>query len=144
MNKEYGYNWGHLCPALVGFFVGAIVLIIWKQGNLNEVYGAVICIVILFFLIKQTIPLCKVLLTESEIHIFFLSPLRFNQRLRFDEIDSYTEFVIQRKEKNILIGGYLKPKDRKQIMFLKLGTKNFAELSSTLSGLFAQEGKEGS
>jgi hypothetical protein len=140
MNREYGYNWGHLWTALIAV-VAAIIFVVWKQGNLNEVYWAGIGIFILFFISKQTLPLCKVMLTESEIHIFFLSPLRFSQRLRFDEIDSYTEFAIQRKEKKVLIGGHLKPKDRKQIMLLNLGTKNFEELNSTLSELFAKDEK---
>jgi len=143
MNREFGYNWGHLWAAVVAVVAG-IVFIIWKQGKLNEIYWAVICVVILFFVIKQTFPLCKVLITKSEIHIFYISPLRVNQKLRFEEIDSYAELAMQRKERKILIGGQLKPKDRKPIMLLRPGTKNFAELSSILSELLAQEGTEGS
>ena len=128
MNREFRYNWSHLWPALIGGVAG-IILAIWKRGNINAIYGAAICVVILFFIIKQTLPLCKVLLTESEIHLFFLSSLRMNQKLRFDEIDSYAELAMQRKERKILIGGQLKTKDRKPIMLLCLGTKSFAELS---------------
>ena len=141
MNREFGYNWGHIWPVLIAV-AAAIIFVVWKEGNLDEVSWVAVVGFILFFVSKQTLPLCKVLLTESEINIFFLSPLRFNQRLRFDEIDFYTELTIQRKEKKILISGHLKPKNRKPIMLLNLGTKNFAELSSTLSELFAQEKKD--
>ncbi len=142
MNREFGYNWSHLWPALIGVSV-AIIFVVWKQGNLDEVLWAGVVIWILFFVSKQTLPLCKVQLKDSEIHLFFVSPLRINQKLRFDEIDFYAELAMQRKERKILIGGQLKPKDRKPIMLLRPGTKNFAELSSILSELFAQEGTEG-
>ena len=99
MNREFGYNWGNLWPSLIGVVV-AIVLLIWKPVELNSVYWGCICVVIIFFVIKQTLSLCKVLLMESEVHLFFLSPLRMNQKLRFDKIDYYTELTIQRKGKS--------------------------------------------
>lgn len=141
MNRESGYNWGHLWAAVIGSVAG-IILAIWKHGDLNKGHWAVICIIILFLLIKQTFPLCKVLITESEIHIFYISPLRVNQKLRFDEIDSYAEVEIQRKGKKIPIIGFLRLKNRKKIMLPNVGTKNLTELSSILSELFAQEGTE--
>jgi hypothetical protein len=141
MNRTFGYNWKQMLQ--VFFAIPFVFLyIIWKRDNFNESDVVVVFLAVLFVAGKQALPMCRVLLIDTEIHISFLLPLRKGGRFRYDEIESYTELVMQRKGNKFVFGGLLQPKGGKRIMLMSSGTKEFKELNSLLSEVFPKPTKD--
>ncbi len=137
-NREYTYNWKVLWQVLLVIpFIG--VYAVWKQADFNKADCIIMAIAVLLLAGKQALPLSRVLLIDSEIHISFLIPVRRGGRFRYDEIEYYTELRMPKKTKKVLLGGFLQPKGKKHIMFLASGIKDFAELNSMLSELFPKQ-----
>jgi hypothetical protein len=133
--RTFGYNWGSLWSVVVAVPLG-VALVVWRHGQLGLGEGVIILIVSLFLTVRGMLPMCKVLLTESEIDVSFILPNRRDGMYRHDEIESYTELSITRIGRRILVCGLLQPKVRKRIIISRAGTKGFNELSSILSEMF--------
>ena len=93
-------------------------------------------IVSIFVVFRNALPLCKVFLTDKHIIISYLLPIPGGGRFAHHEIESYSEMAFPRKGKKITICGILQPRERKSLLITRAGTKDFAELNSTLLGLF--------
>jgi len=133
--REFGYRWDRMGPVFFGV-VFLAAYIVWRSGQFSLLDSVFVVIVFVFFAIRAVLPLCKVLLTESEIHVSFLLPIQRGGRFRHDEIESYTEVTITRRGRKVLVCGFLQPKGRKKIIVSRAGTKGFNELSSILSEMF--------
>jgi len=134
-SRAFGYNLGRLWSiVLVVPFV--IALFVWRHGQLGLSEGVIIVFVFLFFAVRAMLPMCKVLLTESEIDVSFILPNQRSGRFRHDEIESYSEISISRRGRRFTICGFLQPKARKRMILSRAGTKEFDELSSILSEIF--------
>jgi hypothetical protein len=134
-DRTFGYNWVRMWSVVLAVpFV--IALFVWRHGQLGLSEGVIILFVSLFFAVRGMLPMCKVLLTESEIDVSFILPNRRDGRYRHDEIESYAEISITRRGRKILVCGFLQPKARKRIILSRAGTKGFNELSSILSDMF--------
>jgi len=133
--RAFGNNWGSLWSVVLAVPLG-VSLVVWRHGQLGLGEGVIILIVFLFLAVRGMLPMCKVLLTESEIDVSFILPNRRDGMYRRDEIESYTEISITRRGRRILICGFLQPKARKGILLSRAGTKEFNELSSILSEMF--------
>ncbi|MHC4642703.1 MAG: hypothetical protein ACYS32_13740 [Planctomycetota bacterium] len=133
--RAFGYNWGRLWSVVVAvpFSIG---LFVWRHGQLGLGECVFILILFLFLAVRGMLPMCKVLLTESEIDVSFMLPNQRGGKFRYDEIESYTEISITRRGRKILVCGFLQPKVRKRIILSRAGTKEFNELSSILSEMF--------
>ncbi|HUS72007.1 MAG TPA: hypothetical protein VMY06_02990 [Sedimentisphaerales bacterium] len=133
--RAFGYNWGRLWAVVLAVpLVGAYI--VWRGSRLGLADCIVIPIAFLFLAIRGMLPMCKVLLTESEIHVSFMLPNQRGGKFRHDEIESYTEVAITRRGRRILICGFLQPKARKRLILSRAGTKDFEELNSILSEMF--------
>lgn len=113
-----------------------VAYIVWRSGELRLLDGVFVVIVFAFFAIRAMLPMCKVVLTESEIHVSFLLPSQRGGRFRHDEIESYTELTITRRGRKVLVCRVLQPKGQKKIIVSRAGTKGLNELSSILSEMF--------
>ncbi len=133
--RTFGYNWGSLWSVVVALPLG-VALVVWRHGQLGLGEGVIILIVSLFLAVRGMLPMCKVLLTESEIDVSCILPNQRSGRFRHDEIESYIEISITRRGRRILVCGFLQPKVRKRIILSRAGTKGFNELSSILSEMF--------
>ena len=131
----FGYNWKGLWSVV--FAVPLVTAYIaWRYGQLGLIEGVVILIAFLFLAIRGMLPMCKVLLTKSEVDVSFILPNQQGGKFRHDEIESYAEGAITRRGKRILFCGFLQPKKRKRVILLRAGTKGFEELNSILSEMF--------
>jgi hypothetical protein len=134
-DRFFGYNWARLSSIVIAVpLVGAYI--IWRGGGFGLADYIVIPAAFLFLAIRGMLPMCKVILTESEIHISFMLPNQRGGRFRHDEIESYTEIAIDRRGRRILVCGFLQPKTRKKLILSRAGTKGFEELNSILSKMF--------
>ena len=134
-SRTFGYNWGGLWSIVLAVPL-AIALIVWRHGQLGLGEYVVILVIFLFLAVRAMLPMCKVLLTESEIDVSFILPNKRDGMYRHDEIESYAEISITRRGRKILVCGFLQPKVRKRIILSPAGTKGFKELSSILSEIF--------
>ena len=140
--RTFGYNWARLSSIVIAVpLVGAYI--IWRGGGFGLADYIVIPVAFLFLAIRGMLPMCKVILTESEIHISFMLPNQRGGRFRHDEIESYTEIAIERKGRRILVCGFLQPKNRKKLILSRVGTKGFEELNAILSEVFPKPGGPG-
>ncbi len=133
--RIFGYNWGRLWSVILVVPI-VIALFVWRHGQLGLSEGVIIVFVFLFFAVRAMLPMCKVLLTESEIDVSFILPNQRSGRFRNDEIESYSEISITRRGRRFTICGFLQPKARKRMILSRAGTKEFDELSSILSEIF--------
>lgn len=134
-NRVFGYNWQGLWSLVLAVPL-VVALFMWRHAQIGIRDGVIIFIVVLFFAIRGMLPMCKVLLTESEVHLSFMLPNQRSGRFRHDEIESYTEVAITRKGRRVLICGFLQPKARKRLILSRAGTKGFEELNSILLEMF--------
>ena len=133
--RMFAYNWGELLTPLVALpLIGALLW--WRGENLSSAEPFVFGGIFLVLLVRQGWPLCRVVLTESEVEIRFLLPFWKNGRLRLEEIEGYSEIAIEFRGKKRLIGGFLKPVGNEPIMLAHAGTKDFEALNAALCELF--------
>lgn len=141
-DRVFGYNWARLSSIVIAVpLVGAYI--IWRHGQIGIIDSVIILIVVLFLAVRGMLPMCKVLLTELEIDVSFMLPNQRSGRFRYDEIESYTEIAIERRDRRILVCGFLQPKTRKRLILSHGGTKGFEELNSILSEMFPKPGDPG-
>lgn len=133
--RIFGYNWGRLWSIVLVVPLG-IALFVWRHGQLGLGEGVIIFIVFLFFAVRAMLPMCKVILTESEIDVSFILPNQRSGRFRHDEIESYSEISILRRGRRFSICGFLQPEARKRMILSRAGIKGFNELSTILSEMF--------
>lgn len=131
MNREFGYKFGRIWRVIIVLpIVGAYF--VWRDGDITATDGIVLTIIGLFMMGREALPLCNILLTETELYVSFLIPFRRGGCFRHEDIQSYAEIAMQRKGKKILMGGMLQPTDQKCIMIMSSGIKDFKELNSAL------------
>lgn len=132
MKKEFEHNWNQVIGPLLAIPC-VIAYILWKEGgSIDTPLAIFLCVIILGSLLKQAFPLCKITLSNREIHLAFLLPFRPSGSFLLEQIEGYREISISRKDKQIPICGLLQPVGQKRIMLLAGGTKNFGELSALL------------
>jgi hypothetical protein len=114
----------------------AVTFCMWKIGRVHAIGIVVIVAVSLWIVVKTAWPICRVRLTESEIHISFLLPFMRGGSFRIDEIEWYTEVAKHIAGRRVVFGGVLKPKDHKPIFILPAGIRDFDLLNPTLLQMF--------
>ncbi|MCC5846225.1 MAG: hypothetical protein JJU05_18410 [Verrucomicrobia bacterium] len=140
MNREYGHNWGLIWQTIIVLpIVG--VFIAWRKGDFSRPEVIILLIVGVYMMGRNALPLCKVFFSSSEIHVSFLIPFIKGGKFPHEEIEHYTELVMQRKGKRIPIAGILQPKNHKGIVIIGAGTKDFRVLNSALLELYPRPEK---
>jgi hypothetical protein len=110
--------------------------IYWQQGGLSLFAILVLAIFCLFVLGRNALVLCRIQVSDQNISIRFLLPVRSGGTFSHDEIESYAELSANLNENALPIAGFLKPKNQKRIMLMDAGTKNFAELNAVLKEIY--------
>jgi hypothetical protein len=135
MNREYGYQWSQIWTAVVA--VPAVAgYVIWRQGELDRPDVIIFIIIAIGMVIHNAIPMAKVLVTKSHVLVSFLLPFRKGGQFAHDDIESYAELAMQRKDKRIPVAGLLQPRGSKRIMIMGAGTRDFKEMNSLFLKMF--------
>lgn len=135
MKQKYGYNWSLVWPGFIA--IPAVVFyIVLREGNLTRFDLIILTIIAIGMMIYRAMPMAKVVLDETHITITYLLPFQHGGHFLYEEIESYVELAIPRKNKKNPFGGLIKPKDKARISIWAPGTKNFKELNSILLEIF--------
>lgn len=136
MIREFGYNWAPVVRALVGMIVAG-GLLTWYAGGVDRPFLIIVGILGVFYVGREALPLSKIILTESELLVFYLIPIQRGGRFRHEDIEIYAEITLPYVKKKFPIGGYVKPKNQEKGMtILSGGVKNFDELHAALLELY--------
>ncbi len=136
-SRQFGYDFGGLWAGAIGL-AAAGGYVLWRESVVRLEVGILVGAA-LFLLVTKLLPLCSVVLTESEIEVKFLLPFRHGGVFRHEEIANYAEVVFPWGKRQA-ISGMLQPKEGKAIMLS--GTRNFQELNAILREIYPEPEKK--
>jgi hypothetical protein len=132
MKESYGYGYSHMLTVVVG----VAVTLLWISYTDGVPPLVLIGIVSLPPIVGALAVICKVRVTEEELIVSYLLPIRKRKNLSHVDVEYYTPWIFDKKGQKPFAGTIKSRTEKKPFVIWGFGVKKFERLSRLLESIY--------